>query len=188
MKRARIVWLQACLFIGFAASFTSPAISAPRQEPTQDKSTAVVFFDVLDLPARIDEPKLHKTDSGFVLKCALANRSSERLLGLRLILLVVEPSGKLSSRITWADASELAEYSIKSIALHPTITGDLRSTDQLFLAIDEVIGHETIWRVVGAEKALRDYSRGRHDVSPTVRTVANQFDPRSKPLSIRVIH
>jgi hypothetical protein len=188
MKRARIVRLHACLVIWLTASFTSPAISAPRQELTQDKSTGVVFFDVLDLPARIDEPKLHKTDSGFVLKCAVANRSGEQLLGLRLILLVVEPSGKLSSRTTWTDASELAAYSIKPFALHPTITGNLRSTDQLFLAIDEVIGHETIWRAVGAEKALRDYSRGRHDVSPTVRTVANQFDPRTQPLSIRVIH
>jgi hypothetical protein len=81
----------------------------------------------------------------------------------------------------------LAGYSIKSIALHPTITGDLRSTDQLFLAIDEVIGHETIWRAVGAEKALRAYSRGRHDDLPTVRAVANQYDPRNQ-LLMRVIH
>lgn len=187
MKKARIVRLQACLGIWLAASFTSPAISAPRQELTDDKPTAVAFFDVLDLPTRIDEPKLHKTDSGFVLKCAVANRSSEELLGLRLILLVVEPSGKLRSRITWTDASELAGNSIKSIVLHPTITGDLRSTDQFFLAIDEVIGRETIWSVVGAEKALRAYSRGRHDELPPVRAVANKYDPRTQ-LLIRVIH
>jgi hypothetical protein len=186
MYKARIVRLQACMVLWLAASFASPVIAALRQE--QDKLTAVVFLDVVDLPARIDEPKLHRTDAGFVLKCAVANRSSEQLLGLRLILLVVEPSGKLRSRITWTDASELAGYSIKSIALHPTITEALRSTDRLFLVIDEVIGHETIWRVVGAEKVLRAYSRGRHDDLPTVRTVANQFDPRSQPLSIRVIH
>jgi hypothetical protein len=188
MNRARIVRLQACLVLWLAASFTSPAIAAPHQGLPQDKPTAVVFFDVADLPARIDEPKLHKTDSGFVLKCAVANRSGEQLLGLRLILLVVESSGKLHNRITWTDAAELASYSIKSVSLHPTITGDLRGTDQFFLAIDEVIGHETIWRVVGAEKALRAYSRGQHDVSPSVRTVANQFDPRTQPLSIRIIH
>jgi hypothetical protein len=187
MNKARTVRLQACLVLWLAASSTSPPIAVPRQELPQDKLTAVVFFDVADLPARIDEPKLHKTDSGFALECAVANRSSEQLLGLRLILLVVEPSGKLRSRITWTDASELARYSIKSISLHPTITGDLRSTDQLFLAIDEVIGHETIWRAVGAEKALRAYSRGRHDDLPTVRAVANQYDPRNQ-LLLRVIH
>jgi hypothetical protein len=182
-----MVRLQACLVLWLAASFASPANAASRQELPQVKLTAVVFFDVSDLPARIDEPKLHQTDSGFVLECAVANRSSEQLLGLRLILLVVEPSGKLRSRITWTDASELARYSIKSISLHPTITGDLRSTDQFFLAIDEVIGHETIWHVVGAEKALRAYSRGRHDDLPTVRAVGNQYDPRNQ-LLMRVIH
>lgn len=182
MRKARIVRRQTCLVLWLMASFASPALATPRQETPQDKLTAVVFFDVADLPARIDEPKLHKTDSGFVLNCAVANRSSEQLLGLRLILLVVEPAGKLRSRITWTDASELASYSIKSVSLHPTITGDLRSTDQLFLAIDEVIGHETIWLAVGAEKALRAYSRGRHDDLPTVRSVANQFDPRTRPL------
>jgi hypothetical protein len=187
MNKARIVRLQACLVLWLAASFSS-VIAAPGQELPPDKFTAVVFFDVADLPARIDEPKLHQTDSGFVLKCAVANRSDEQLLGLRLILLVVEPSGKLRSRITWTDASELASYSIKPITLHPTITGDLRSTDQLFLVIDEVIGHETIWSAVGAEKALRAYSRGRHNDLPTVRTVANQYDPRTQPLVMKVIH
>jgi hypothetical protein len=178
MNRARIVRLQACLVIWFAASFTSPAISAPRQELTTDNSTAVVFFDVSDLPARIDEPKLLKTDGKFVLKCAVANRSSEQLLGLRLILLVVEPSGKLQNRITWSERTELARYSIKTFALHPVITGELRSTNQLFLGIDEVIGHETIWRATDAEKALKAYSRGQHDVMPAVRTFANKYDPR----------
>jgi len=187
MNEARIVRLQACLVLWFTALWASPAMALPRQEPTPDKTIDVAFFDVSDLPARIDEPRLHKTDSGFILKCAVANRSSEQLLGLSLILLVVEPSGKLRSRITWTEASELAGYSIKSIVLHPTITGDLRSTDQLFLAIDEVIGRETIWRVVGAEKALRAYSRGRHDELPAVRAVANKYDPRTQ-LLMRVIH
>jgi hypothetical protein len=54
----------------------------------------------------------------------------------------------------------------------------LRDTDQLFLGIDEVIGRETIWRATGAEKALRAYSRGQHDVVPTVRTSVNSYDPR----------
>lgn len=153
MNTVRWFILQAYLAIWLAAFFSSPAITCPRNERSQDQSLAVVFFDVSDLPARIDEPKLHKSDEGFVLDCALANRSSEQLLGLRFILLVVDASGKLRSRITWTEGSELSNYSIKTFAFHPTIPGDLRSTDQLFLVIDEVIGHETIWRAVGAEKA-----------------------------------
>ena len=66
--------------------------------------------------------------------------------------------------------------------------GELRSTDQLYLGIDEVIGHETIWRAVGAEKALRAYSRGQPGLMPEVRTMANKFDrspDQFAPLKIR---
>jgi len=178
--------LQGCVAIWLVTLFSLPANAAPRFE--QLTARAVVFFDVSDLPARIDEPRLSESGREFVLDGAVANRSGEQLLGIRLILLVIDPAGKLRSRITWTERSELAMYSIKTFAFHPPITGEIRKSDQLFLAIDEVIGHETIWRVVGAEKALRAYSRGQHDVLPTVRTMANQFDPRTQPLMMRVIH
>jgi hypothetical protein len=177
MNKARLV-----ILLLLAASFISPAIAGPGHEAFQGQSIKVGFFDVSDLPARIDEPRLRRDEGGFVLDCAVANRSSEQLLGLRLILMVVEPSGKLRNRIAWAESSELGGYSIKVFAFHPVIKGELRHTDQLFLSVDEVIGRETIWRVDEAEKALRAYSRGRHDVMPTVRTVANKFDPRTEAL------
>jgi hypothetical protein len=186
MKDLRLKLLQGCVAIWLVTLFSLPANAAPRLE--QLPARAVVFFDVSDLPARIDEPRLSESDREFVLDCAVANRSGEQLLGIRLILLVIDPAGKLRSRIAWTERSELAMYSIKTFAFHPPITGEIRKSDQLFLAIDEVIGHETIWRVVSAEKALRAYSRGQHDVLPTVRTVANQFDPRTQPLMMRVIH
>jgi hypothetical protein len=50
-----------------------------------------------------------------------------------------------------------------------------------------VIGRETIWRAAGAEKALRAYSRGQHDVVPTVRTFANKYDPRPGMLVMPLI-
>ena len=175
MNKAHLVILQASLAIWLTA-FSSPVLA--RQELPKDRSTPVVFFDVSELPARIDEPKLRKSDKEFVLDCAVANRSGEQLLGIRLILLVIDPAGKLRSRITWTEGADLAIYSIKTFTFQPRITGDLRSTDQIFLGIDEVIGRETIWRAAGAEKALRAYSRGQHDVVPTVRTFANKYDPR----------
>ena len=175
MNKIVPVVLQACLAIWLAA-FSSPVLAC--QETPKDPSTPVVFFDVLELPARIDEPRLSKTEKEFVLSCAVANRSGEQLLGVRLILLVIDPAGKLRSRLTWTERADVAMYSIKTFAFHPEIKLDPRSTDQLFLGVDEVIGRETIWRAAGAEKALRAYSRGQHDVVPTVRTVANKYDPR----------
>ena len=179
MNRILLVVLQGCVAIWLASSFSTTANAARLEQ-----SNAITFFDVSDLPARIDEPKLRKSDKDFVLDCAIANRSGEQLLGIRLILLVIDPSGKLRSRIAWTERTELAMYSIKTFAFHPEITVAVRSSDKLFLGIDEVIGRETIWRAVGAEKALRAYSRGQHDVSPVVRTIANQFDPRTGALKI----
>ena len=178
MNKVQSVVLRAYLAIWLAVSFSVPSIASRRDELPQDAAIAVVYFDVSELPARIDDPKLRKSDKGMAMDCAIANRSGEQLLGMRLILMVVDPSGKLRNRITWTERTELARYSIKTFALHPAITGELRSADQLFLGIDEVIGYETIWRAAGAEKALRAYSRGQHDLVPTVRTFANKYDPR----------
>jgi hypothetical protein len=185
MKNFRLTLLQACGAVWLATLFSFNANAAPRLE--QSPASAVVFFDVSDLPARIDEPRLSKSDREFVLDCVVANRSGEQLLGIRLILLVIDPAGKLRSRMAWTERSELAMYSIKTFAFHPPITGEPRKSDQLFLAIDEVIGRETIWRAAGAEKALRAYSRGQHDVVPTVRTFANKYDPRPGMLVMPLI-
>jgi len=175
MNKAQAVILQASLAFWLNA-FSWPVLA--RQELPKDRSTPVVFFDVSELPARIDEPRLHENDKQFSLDCAVANRSGEQLLGIRLLLMVIDPNGKLRSRITWTERAEVAMYSIKTFAFHPEITAPLRSTDKIFLGIDEVIGRETIWRAAGAEKALRAYARGHHDVVPNVRTFANKYDPR----------
>jgi hypothetical protein len=157
-----------------------------REQQPQQASTSFIFFDVLDLPARIDEPKLRQVGDSYFVNCAMANRSSEPLLGLRLIAMIVDREGKLRTRITWNEESLLAAFSIKTFEFRPPIKNKIQNTDRLFLAIDEAIGRETIWHAVDAEKALRAYSRGQHDLVPRVRTVANKYDrepgPRLIPL------
>jgi len=160
----------ATLFAGFLLAHTTLA------QPAQEIAATVSFFDVLDLPVRIDEPKLLNVEDKYRLKCAVANRSGEQLLGLRLILMVVDDDGKLRTRLSWSEPSELAGYSIKTFEFNPRLKEKAQQTDRLFLAIDEVIGRETIWRAVDAEKALRAYSRGQHDIVPRVRVVANKDD------------
>jgi len=177
MNKIPLLVLQACLAIWLTGSFSFTANASSREEPK-----AVTFFDVSDLPARIDAPKVSQSDKEFVLDCAVANRSNEDLLGLRLILLIIDTSGKVRGRVTWTERTELAMYSIKTFDFHPEMTEDLRNTDQIFLGIEEVFGRETIWHAAAAEKALRAYSRGQHDVLPTVRKFANKFDPRTNAL------
>ena len=155
-----------------------------QSETTQEKPDPVSFFDVLDLPARVDEPKLFKGQDSHSLHCAVANRSGEPLLGLRLILMTVDSAGKLRTRATWSEETELAAYSIKTFQFKLHLKEKAQTGDRVFLAIDEVIGSETIWRAVDAEKALRAYSRGQHDIVPKVKAVANKDDREKGPLII----
>lgn len=164
------------------------AANAATLQQVGDASSGVVFFDVLDLPARIDEPKLFKGRVSYLLNCAVANRSGERLLGLRLILMTVDSAAKLRTRVAWSEESELAAYSIKTFQFNLHLKEKAQTGDRYFLAIDEVIGSETIWRAVDVEKALRAYSRGQHDIVTKVKAVANKDDrdrPRAIPLRMR---
>ena len=98
--------------------------------------------------------------------------------------MVVESSGKLRTRISWNEAATVPAYSIKTFELNPIIKDEISKSATLFLGIDEVIGRETIWRTVDAEKLLRAYARGQHDLIPKVQTLINKFDP---PHGVRAI-
>ena len=146
-----------------------------HQDSTAPKAQDVAFFDVFDLPARIDQPTLQGRDGGYVFKCALANRSGETLVGLRLALLLINSSTGRVSRLTWNEATDFAAYSIKSFEFHPPLKDDTKDV-HLFLGIDEVSGRESIWRTVDPDKMLRAYARGEHDVIPKVQKLQNTVD------------
>jgi len=165
-------------------------MTAPTRARTQtppEFSRPVLFFDVLDLPARIDEPRLKKNANQYVLSCALANRLGEQLVGLRLSLLVVESSGKARTRISWNEAATVPAYSIKTFEFNPIIKSEIGNSATLFLGIDEVIGRETIWRTVDADKLLRAYARGQHDLIPKVQTLINKVDAPRVPTAIPLL-
>lgn len=152
-----------------------------RGQTLEEKPSPIVFFDVTDLPTRIDEPKLIKTGDHYSLNCAVANRSGEQLLGLRMDLIVLDRDAKLRTRVNWNEESVIEPASIKVFAFRPPVKIKVQPNDRLFLGVGEVIGRENIWHVVDGEKALRAYSRGQHDVLPKVQTVANKADPRDAP-------
>jgi hypothetical protein len=184
MKKATVALMISSFWI--AASMTA---SAPvRAQTPPEFSRPVLFFDVLDLPARIDEPKLKKNANQYVLSCALANRLGEQLVGLRLTLLVVDPSGKVRTRVSWNEAATVPAYSIKTFEFNPVIKGEISNSATLFLGVDEVIGRETIWRTVDSDKLLRAYARGQHDLIPKVQTLINKFDPPRTPAAIPQLH
>ena len=162
-----------------------------RQAKPPSPVRPITFFDILDLPARIDEPELERTGIAYSLTCAVANRSSEPIVGLRFELLLVEQFNRRQiTRLTWDEATSVPAYSIKIFKLHPPVKDELKAGN-LFLAVDEVVGRETIWRTVDADKLLRAYARGDHSLNPKVQKLQNKFDadkvraisssPRPKP-------
>ena len=156
------------------------ASAAFAQEQKSNAAQAVAFFDVLDLPARIDEPKLQKIADNYSLKCALANRGEERLVGVRLSLMVVDSNGRVT-RLTWNEATDVAAYSIKAFEFHPPLK-DPPKNSKFFLALDEVAGNETVWRTVDAEKLLRNYARGDNGLVPKVQKLQNNVESHYVPV------
>jgi hypothetical protein len=186
MNQVRLIVVQ-ILLIALLGSSARAQGTVPPGDRAESEELAVVsvdFFDVLEIPARIDGLRLESNGNTIRLTGAVANRSGEELLGLRLILLIFSSSGKLRSRLSWTERSLVAGYSIDKEVLQPTGLEHLNAGDRLVLGIDEVIGRETIWRATGIEKALRAYARGQLDVLPLVRTIPNKFDSRSLQLPV----
>jgi hypothetical protein len=163
-----------------ALALTLVCSTLAQNEPPKPAKRPVAFFDVLDLPARIDEPKLEKAGSDYSLTCAVANRADESLVGLRFALMLVDSSSNRPIvRLTWDEAVAVPAYSIKTFAFHPPLKDELKAGN-LFLTVDEVIARETIWRTVDADKTLRAYARGDHNLTPKVQKLQNKFD-NTKP-------
>jgi hypothetical protein len=160
-----------------------PALARQDQTPP---AQPVTFFDVLDLPARLDEPKLQKNDTGYALKCALANRSGETLVGVRLTLVLLDVSNNNRiTRVTWNEATSVSAYSIKTFEFHPPFKSEIKDAT-IFLGIDEAQSRETIWRTVDAEKLLRAYARGQSGLIPKVQKLQNKFDRNPIPVISRM--
>ena len=183
MNRRR-VFIASTLLVVFASTSGQETFRA-SERPQEERSTVDLdFFDVLEMPARIDGLRLEADGKEISLTCAVANRQGEELLGLRLILMAFDETGKYRGRISWTERDPLAGYSIMKATFHPPGLRIRRAGDRFVLGIDEVIGRETIWRASGIEKALRAYARGQHDVLPEIRTMPNKFDSRPNQLPV----
>lgn len=187
MNQVRLIVTQIFLLV-LLGSIVS-AQQTPQSDPGLQEVELfdVDFFDVLEIPARIDGLRLEVKGQTVRLTGAVANKSGEELLGLRLILLVFNSSGKLRNRISWTERSLVPGYSIDKEVLQPRSESGLEhlnAGDCLVLGIDEVIGRETIWRAVEIEKALKAHARGQSEIMPVVRTLPNKFDSRSPRLPV----
>lgn len=139
------------------------------------------FFDVAEVPLRIDDATFSKTESGHVLKCSAVNRSAEQVFGFGFVLLVVGSSGQPRATVGWIERAQLADYGSKDFSIELPLRLKIRADDRVVLIVEQVFGRETIWKVFKAEDALTAYAAGEQYVIPEVKSISNQFDGIGAP-------
>lgn len=153
-------------------------------DDTKRQQTFVDFFDLPDMPLRIDDATLSKIDGGYVLKCSAVNRSDEQLFGLGLVMLIFDSSGQPRGGVGLMQRAPLASYASKEFSFELPLKLKVKADDHVALIVEQVIGRETIWRVLKAEDALKAYLTTGQYVIPEVKQVSNQFDGVRLPLDM----
>jgi hypothetical protein len=169
--------------LAFFAYMTSvsPAVGRAAAEPVWAQEagaqqSSVDFYDVQEIPLTVSDATMGYEEGGLVLKGSAANRSPERIMGARFIILVVARSGKLRSRAGWTERMALEGYSAKEFSLRLPVKLKAAPGDRTILAVEQVIGRESIWKVVNAKEAFASYATNSDFVAPDVRRVSNQGD------------
>lgn len=169
---------QAALFVSLVLLTSLPvATGNARPENTKTQTITIDFFDVPDAPISFNDTALRRTPHSCVLKFSAFNRTDEKLLGVRLILLILDLSGKLRHRVGMWERVELAGYSIKEFSFElPKLK--VKDDERAVLEVEQVIGPESIWTIIKAEDALKAYAAGEQYILPEVRRVSNHIDVR----------
>jgi hypothetical protein len=161
----------------------STAKASPQQTPTP-RPIPVDYLQVADLPVSISLSSLEKTEKGYVLKCSADNNSSDQILGVTFLLIVIDSENKVRASANWTAGVHLEKYSGKELSLKVPLKLSIKSRDRVVLAPEQLFGRESIWRVMNARESIEAYARGDEFVTPRVQRVANQFDPPSAALRI----
>jgi len=159
-------------------SLNQPAVNAViARQVAAPPAIPVEYLPVSELPLTISLSELIKTDKGYSLKGSAANNSSDQILGVTFLLLVIDSENKVRASANWTAELQLDSYSGKEFSLKAPVKAAIRSRDRVILAADHVFGRESIWRVMNARESIEGYARAHEYETPKVRRIANQFDP-----------
>ena len=158
--------------------------AAAPQQASPERSIAVDYLEVTDLPLSISIPTLAKTEKGYALRCSAANNSVEPMLGITFLILVLDSENKVRSSGSWSAGIQVPGYTTRDLSIRVPIKLTIKNSYRVFLAPEQLIGSESIWQVTKARELIEAYARGDQYVVPKVRRVANQFDPPSAALRV----
>lgn len=181
-----VVKLAVAAFLPFLISNWNTASAAPPQQTSAERPRPVDYLQVPELPLTITIPTIEKTEKGYVFKCSAANSSSEQMLGVTFLILVLDSENKVRGAGSWSAGIHLASYATETLSIKVPIKLSIKSGYRVVLAPEQLIGSESIWQVMKARELTEAYARGDEYVMPKVRRVANQFDPPS--MALRMIY
>lgn len=164
---------QAVLLLSFVLT---PTLLWASGSTTTSQHLPVDFYEVAEMPLTITSAELRRSGDADALTFSVTNRSSERLMGLRLILIVVDPTGKLRSRTGWMERIDLEINATDDYSSKLSAKMKIRPGDRVVLTMEQVIGRESIWKVINAKEAFTAYASNTRHVMPDVRQVSNNVD------------
>lgn len=182
MKQRHIV--QSLIAAVLATSLNNWIANAASQQVPGPRPIPVDYLQVADLPVSISLTSLTKTDKGYVLKCSADNISSDQILGVAFLLLVIDYENKVRASVNWTAGVQLESYSGRELSLKVPLKLAIRSRDRIVLAPEQLYGRESIWRIMNVRELIEAYARGDEYVTPRVRKIANQFDPPSAAVRV----
>lgn len=167
----------------------APGACLASQGASESQPVRVDLLQVTDLPLSISMPVLEKSEKGPVLKCSATNNTSEQMFGVTLLILVLNADSKVRAEVSWTQRIKMASYDTQDLSFRVPLKLQVDARDHIVLAIEQVFGHDSIWRVPKAQESAEAYAQGDPSVLAKVQRTANEYDPRM-PLSlpIRVIY
>lgn len=156
-----------------ADGHASMPVSAQTHKARQSSPRAVDFFDIIELPIKIEGASVRASGSGSVLEGSVVNRSTESIIGCHFILLVVDPTGKVRQRYGWSERMIVEGVTIQELGVPLPKKIRVGRGERIVLGIEQVVSKESIWRAMRVEEAMQAYGGGRVVEMPEVRRAEN---------------
>lgn len=168
------------LSLGVSVEAGSPKVSRSTPLNSDSRKFAVEVVHVTDMPVSVREAVFEKTLKGYVLKCLLSNNSTDEILRLDYVLLVINLNNE-RYLLDGTKGLKLKGYATKPLTFERHFLIDVSDGYRLFLIPNRVFSRESVWEVLKAEKALGAHASGDYSVTPEVVRGPNLYDAPPRP-------
>jgi hypothetical protein len=184
-KRRALMRSQALTTALFVCLIVSNAYAQRSQPKSERRNVSIEVFQILGLPLNVHEAVLVVKDSGYVLRCRIANESSGEIVGLRYVLASIDAVSGIQLITNRTEGIKLPAYGTKELTFASPIKYKAKDGSRVVLMLEQVLSAEAIWEVIKGKDTLEAYVKGDYSIQPNVMRVTNQVDAPSPARVIR---